>query len=172
MNQPTDVENYWRVRAETAEQKLDGILKTVNDNLKVEVEKILKPTPDAAEGVMDLYLKHPLFCLIMMDIADLFIGAGAKNYLETELVGKEERIGRFTLTIQRVEGKTPHQLRIESDLRRLAIERKLEKIQKTFTVLDAIIGTYFKPADSEPFWYPEVRKAAEMVRKAVTSEEH
>lgn len=58
---------------------------------------------------------------------DAYRKAGAVNYLEMTFHGKTEagELERFTMTIQRVNGKTPHECRVEAERERDAARTAL-----------------------------------------------
>ena len=59
-------------------------------------------------------------------LADQFVKSGASNYIEMQFHSKA---GPFLFTLQRVDGKTPHQLRVESEQERDALRAELSKQQ-------------------------------------------
>lgn len=65
------------------------------------------------------------------DMAQVLIASGAPNYLETYLRCRNKSVGDMVLTIQRIDGKTPHQLRMEAEAERDAALRVVDELKKS-----------------------------------------
>jgi len=96
---------------EALRRKLDG--QQIPD---VEVKEI-----HFKDGRMDAILKHPMVYMLANDFVKSFKKEGAVNCLEMAFTHDE--LGMFTVTIQKVDGKTPMMLRNEA-LAKLALYRK------------------------------------------------
>ena len=83
----------------------------------------------------------------MLDaLADQFVKSGASNYIEMQFHG--EATGPLLLTLQQVNGKTPHQLRTEAEEERdnanaaaAGIALQAETLQAELDILRAKIAT-------------------------------
>lgn len=77
-----------------------------------------------------------LACQMMASaFAGQFKGSGAINYLEVS--GNHPEIGGFTVTIQRDEGKTPHQFRIAAEQQR---DELLEALKRIAAIENSMYG--------------------------------
>lgn len=74
-------------------------------------------------GELNMWFKHPALALFASEAASMFDGAGAINYLETQMTTKDGA-RRFIITIQELAPgkKTPHQLREAAEARLRDIE--------------------------------------------------
>ena len=66
---------------------------------------------------------------LMVDaLVDQFLESGASNYIEMQF--HSEATGPLVVTLQRVNGKTPHQLRAEAEQERDALRAKVEAMER------------------------------------------
>jgi len=66
----------------------------------------------------------------MEEIAAMFKNSGAVNYLEMQFGLKDDELGELVITIQRKDGKTPHELRLESEAAHASLTEKVERLEK------------------------------------------
>lgn len=79
----------------------------------------------SGEGVT-AFANHPLFARLARSLADWYVDNGGENYAEVQMTFPGEE--PLTLTVQRCKGKTPHQLRVESESRLGRLERLVESL--------------------------------------------
>jgi len=77
--------------------------------------------PGKFEGV----LRHPVFFVFAVEMAETFYESGAENYLELGLHAGTK--GNFLLTIQKQDKKTPAELRNEAEQEVIRLREELEK---------------------------------------------
>jgi hypothetical protein len=65
------------------------------------------------DGLLEMWLQHPIFWLFSLGISQMFIAQGAKNYLETRIWVPE--VGFINVTCQKEDMKSPHTLRLEAE---------------------------------------------------------
>ena len=80
---------------------------------------------------VELIVRQPVISLFLLEFSEFWIESGAENYIE--MAGTDNRVGDFTITIQRVDGKTPHQLKTE------AFEENERLKRREYRNCDAII---------------------------------
>ena len=68
----------------------------------------------------------------MEEVANIFNNSGAVNYLEMEFRLKDNELGPLVITIQRKEGKTPHQLRQDLESEHAALKREYGLLEVTY----------------------------------------
>jgi hypothetical protein len=70
---------------------------------------------------------------IAQDLAAMFIdmadGIGAKNYVELTFSEPGASRARIVVTVQRTDGKTPNELKVEAEKRAEAAEREAERLR-------------------------------------------
>lgn len=86
-------------------------------------EPLLKQLEFSPEAGLNLAMSHPIVAALMIQLVSFFELAGGKNYVEMQVKHPEK--GIFLMTVQRVEGKTPHQLRVEAEFRVSELEKEL-----------------------------------------------
>ncbi len=75
----------------------------------------------------DVTLRSETMHLFAGVLADWFIDAGGINYVEARL--NSPKTGPLLFIVQRVEGKTPHELRIEAEDRIIVLEATIDKLE-------------------------------------------
>ena len=68
--------------------------------------------------------KSPIFEVFVVQLAQMLAVTGAENYVEIKADHRD--VGPIVVTIQRQNGKTPHELRLEAESERNAIQVKLK----------------------------------------------
>jgi hypothetical protein len=104
----------WKARALAAEKTLEDFR---NPSIEFLKDGWLLSSPDG--GFVGFFLKT---------LVAQFIEAGAKNYLELQVRGglKGGVKDEFVITIQKKNGKTPHELRIQAEKERDELRELLE----------------------------------------------
>ena len=101
-----------------------------------ELEKALKDSVLAStlltnmaveNGGVNLSLEGGACHLIAESFSEQFKNSGATNYLEMTFESKDSDIGQLLVTMQRTEGKTPGQLKHETELRVIELERGVKE---------------------------------------------
>jgi len=128
------------------------------DNLKDLVEgnmrEVLLEEMHFQNGVMETYLKHPIFGIFAASITEMFIDMGAVNYIEPRLWC--EKIGFVAVTCQREAGQTPHALRAAAEAERDSLRAYVEKIESDglprIAALEATVERMREALDSIVSW--------------------
>jgi hypothetical protein len=84
------------------------------------------------EGGADIGLSGMACQMLASAFAGQFVGSGAVNYLEVNMVHQE--IGPFTVTIQRQQGKTPATLQREAEAQRDALLAAIQDVVSGSTI--------------------------------------
>ena len=92
--------------------------------LREEVERLRKALSgevmlkslELRDGHLDLAVTHPAVMAIASELASFFKAAGGQNYVEVRMHHPDT--GDLVLSVQRVLGKTPHELRKEAEVER------------------------------------------------------
>lgn len=108
-------------------------LRSENENLrKALAEKVVSQTMlrelSAGNGSINAAFEGGAAHLLADAFADQFLESEATNYLEVHL--HSAATGPLVVTLQRVNGKTPHQLRAEAEKERDALRAKIEAMEK------------------------------------------
>ncbi|UCF25210.1 MAG: hypothetical protein JSV72_07340 [Ralstonia sp.] len=82
------------------------------------------------ENSMDIGLKGAAAQIFAEAFAAQFKDSGATNYLEVHLASNDPAVGELLVTLQRKQGKTPHQFRREA-------EERLERAEADIRRLDS-----------------------------------
>ena len=94
---------------------------------KVTSETILRDL-NVGNGSINASFEGGAVHLFVDALANQFVESGAANYLEMQF--HSEATGPLLLTLQRVNGKTPHQLRTEAEKERDTLQAKVEVMEK------------------------------------------
>ena len=97
-----------RLRSENEQLRQALAEKTVNETMLRDLS--------IKNGSLNASFEGGAAHLLADAFADQFIESGATNYLEVHLSSKET--GPIVVTLQRINGKTPHQLRAEAERER------------------------------------------------------
>lgn len=73
----------------------------------MEDPKIMKMQFPDEQGGLTIAARHPAFAALAAECMKLFKDSGGINYCEWTLESGDPSFGKFTLTMQRKEGKTP-----------------------------------------------------------------
>ena len=110
----------------------------MRDKAKVP-EVMLEELRQSPERGLEMRLRHPAFALLIDDIVKLFDECGGTNFVE--FAGQSEKHGKFSVCIQRLEGKTPAMMHTAARARIAELEREraglLAAVRELFAVLDA-----------------------------------
>ncbi len=90
------------------------------------------------DGSLDVTLTAPIVSRIMSLFATTLIDA--PNYNEAQLRGRSSVTGKdiaFTVTVQKVDGKTPHELRREAEAAASAMFEEVQALKRTLAELRA-----------------------------------
>lgn len=85
------------------------------------------------DNTLQLRAKHPAMAIIAQELVGFFDDSGGINYVELQLYHTQR--GLFNVTVQRVEGKTPHTLRSESDAKVVLCVETLKHCHKLLTTM-------------------------------------
>ena len=94
---------------------------------KVTSETILRDL-NVGNGSINASFEGGAVRLFVDAFANQFVESGAANYLEMQF--HSEATGPLVVTLQRANGKTPHQLRAEAEQERDALRAKIEHMEK------------------------------------------
>jgi hypothetical protein len=89
-------------------------------------------------GEFNMAVGGPIVEHIGAIIVAWFKCGGAQNYVEMSFIEKVEPFDHFTLNVQRVEGKTPHELRDIAEKRAVMLEQALTKAAAAFRWYESI----------------------------------
>lgn len=93
-------------------------------------------------GSIDVGLKGLACQMLASSFAGQFVGSGAVNYLEVAMTHQE--LGDFVVTIQRREGKTPVEFRMDAEREREKLASELKNIARAkmsdFSSLDEFVA--------------------------------
>lgn len=108
-------------------------LRSENENLrKALAEKAVSQTMlrelSVGNGSINAAFEGGAAHLLADAFADQFLESEATNYLEVHL--HSAATGPLVVTLQRVNGKTPHQLRAEAEKERDALRAKIESMER------------------------------------------
>lgn len=78
---------------------------------------------------LNMSLEGGVARLLAEAFCEQFIDSGAENYLEMSFGSTKRPDMNLVVTLQRVEGKTPHQFRVEAEAR----AKELEELARQFT---------------------------------------
>ena len=113
---------------------LDRLEAAENENAKLRIalaEKVTSETTlrdlSVGNGSINATFEGGAVQLMVDALADQFVESGAPNYIEMQFHSKAT--GPLLFTLQRVDGKTPHQLRAEAEQERDALRAELSKQQ-------------------------------------------
>ena len=70
------------------------------------------------------FLAHPIFGLFALQMADWFVDAGGKNYVDV-IIGLTAETTDFIMTIQKRTGKTAHELKLEAEAENARLQDRL-----------------------------------------------
>ena len=87
-------------------------------------------SPEGHNYTAKVIAEAPGLAEFMEEIAAMFKNSGAVNYLEMQFGLKDDELGELVITIQRKDGKTPHELRLESEAAHASPTEKVEKLQR------------------------------------------
>jgi hypothetical protein len=99
--------NWWRTRKAVLAEN-DRLRSLLDESVEVRVQRMC-----ADEGGIDMVLRGGLLPAVVEMFAVAFEEHNATNYLEIK--GHHERLGFLTVTIQKCDGKTPHELRMAAE---------------------------------------------------------
>ena len=124
LGEPDEVGNEWHAlsdRLEAAE----------NENAKLRIALVEKVTSETIlrdlsvrNGSINATFEGGAIQLMVEALATQFVESGAANYIEMQF--HSEATGPLLFTLQRVDGKTPHQLRAEAEQERDALRAEVE----------------------------------------------
>ena len=109
-----------RDRLETAEKENIKLREALAE--KVTSETVLRDL-SVGNGSINASFEGGAVHLFVDSLANQFVESGAANYLEMQF--HSEATGPLLLTLQRVNGKTPHQLRTEAEKERDILRAKV-----------------------------------------------
>ena len=119
----------------TVLELLDRLEAAENENAKLHIalaEKITSETTlrdlRVVNGSINATFEGGAVQLMVDALADRFVESGAPNYIEMQFHGKAT--GPLLFTLQRVDGKTPHQLRAEAEQERDALRAEVQTWQE------------------------------------------
>ena len=114
---------------------LDRLEEAEKENVKLRIALAEKVTSEATlrdlsfgNGFIKATFEGGAVQLMVDALADQFVESGAANYIEMQF--HSEATGPLLFTLQRVDGKTPHQLRAEAEKERDALRNKIERMEK------------------------------------------
>ncbi len=130
-------ENYRAFRGMDAAdeiERLRGEVARLTEIVEGGAREVILQEMHFEKGAMDVYIRHPLFALFATSIGKIFIEMGAQNYLEMRLYA--DPIGFVTVTAQRENGKTPHELRIAVEEKNTRLQTAITQIGHEVTAMD------------------------------------
>ena len=86
-------------------------------------------SPEGHNYTAKVIAEAPGLAEFMEEIAAMFKNSGAVNYLEMQFGLKDDELGELVITIQRKDGKTPHELRLESEAAHASLTEKVERLE-------------------------------------------
>jgi hypothetical protein len=104
------------IKVEQLERELS---ETQRDNARLKdmvegnLQEVMLKEMHFEDGLLEMWLQHPIFWLFSLGISQMFIAQGAKNYLETRIWVPE--VGFINVTCQKEDMKSPHTLRLEAE---------------------------------------------------------
>lgn len=99
------------------------------------------------KGQTDIQLRHPVVPFIANALYDIISDSQAQNYVEIALTaGPDGKRENLTLCLQRVNGKTPHELRTEAEAQR---DKALAEVRELKDKLAGYVEGY-DPAERLP----------------------
>ena len=111
------------VSPEEVEELLDSLEAAEKENAKLRIALAEKVTSEATlrdlnfgNGFINATFEGGAIQLMVDALATQFVESGAANYIEMQF--HSEATGPLLFTLQRVDGKTPHQLRAEAEQER------------------------------------------------------
>lgn len=110
---------------EQAEAKLAEVTRERDEAVNVLTEAHMLSAGPAPEGGFALKLTAEIVPIMATAMAHDFKKRGGKNYVEHHFY--EPTIGPFTITMQRIEGKTPDQLKREAEAALAEVTRQLDR---------------------------------------------
>ena len=122
-------------RAEKAEAE--------RDDMRAELKSLCDPTLKdmrLENGQLDLSLSGPAVERIAAVMAGHFRSLPAQNYIEMSLMEREPPNDRFVVSVQRMQGKSPHELRREAEAERDAAKRDLAEANRLLIVADKAVA--------------------------------
>ena len=127
------IETALKAEIEALKAENDTMKKVLSENASAVIEEI-----GFNKNRVELIVRQPVISLFLLEFSEFWIEIGAENYIE--ITGTDNRVGDFTITIQRVDGKTPHQLKLEAfkDIEALKSENEWLK-RREYRNCDAII---------------------------------
>lgn len=112
-------------------------LSKLNDELRKDLEiaeKLIKGEPIVKSinyepgKPFDIKISHPMVAALAASCVDLIRQTDAKNYVETIFEHKETG-ERFHFIVQRADGKTPHELRVDAEFKATELEEQLAQMR-------------------------------------------
>jgi hypothetical protein len=100
-----------RLERELAETKRDNT--RLKDMVEGNLQDVMLKEMHFEDGLLEMWLEHPIFWLFSLGISQMFLAQGARNYLETRIWCPE--IGFINVTCQKEGMKSPHTLRLEAE---------------------------------------------------------
>jgi hypothetical protein len=98
------------------QKKIDELESTIKyqNKLLEEIDLLRQPRISKfqnEDGSLDIAVAGPAVELMVMLLGEYFLAGGAENYLEFVLNDKEG--GQYAITMQKVDGLTPHELMLQ-----------------------------------------------------------
>lgn len=121
-----------RAKIEAAEKENTKLRKALAQ--KVTSETMLRDL-SVGNGSINASFEGGAVHLFVDSLANQFVESGAVNYLEMRF--HSEATGPLLLTLQRVNGKTPHQLRTEAEKERDILRAKIEQMEQQVPICRA-----------------------------------
>lgn len=81
------------------------------------------------KGSLSLMANHPNIAFLIGKLSKMFLDSGAENYLEMQLASPAHPDG-FTITIQKRDKKTPHELRREAEFKCIELQSEIDRLNE------------------------------------------
>jgi hypothetical protein len=108
-------------------------------------EVMLESMSFTKEHGLEIEAKHPGVMVIAEELVKMFVDLGGENYVELEL--NHEKLGHFTLTLQRKDGATPCQTLAIAQARLTEAKKIIEDLLPFAE--DKAIPLFFEPKLAE-----------------------